>query len=325
MTPTLRRTLPAAVLAASLAAGCGLIKSQDYDPEGPGAETQSLPEARAGFQTRLASKERDGSKPDAPPAKLFRLVKFDSPAGKLHAYITPDPGDNRKRPAIVWITGGDCNTIGKGCFEEGSVGNDQSACSYRKAGMVMMFPSMRGGNDNPGYKEGFFGEVDDVLAAVEFLAKQDHVDPKRIYLGGHSTGGTLALLVAAAAPEGRFRAVFSFGPAADPLRDYQGEHCPFDQGNQREAELRSPIRWLHSIKCPTYVIEGNKDGNASSLQALAKASRNPLCHFALVRGPDHFSVLKRANNLIAEKIKKDDGPTCNIELEEGELNGVFAK
>ena len=29
-----------------------------------------------------------------------------------------------------------------------------------------------------------------------FLAAQPYVDPARIYLGGHSTGGTLALLVA---------------------------------------------------------------------------------------------------------------------------------
>ena len=74
----------------------------------------------------------------------------------------------------------------------------------------MMFPSLRGGNDNPGVREGFFGEVDDVLAAAEYLSKQAFVDPQRIYLGGHSTGGTLVLLVAECS--GRFRAVFSFGP-----------------------------------------------------------------------------------------------------------------
>lgn len=55
----------------------------------------------------------------------------------------------------------------------------------------MMFPSLRGGNDNPGVKEGFLAEVDDVLAAADFLGKQNYVDPGRIYLGGHSTGGTL--------------------------------------------------------------------------------------------------------------------------------------
>lgn len=76
-----------------------------------------------------------------------------------------------------------------------------------------MSPSLRGGNTNPGVKEGFLGEVDDVLAAANYFEKQKYVDPKRIYLGGHSTGGTLVLLVSEGSP--RFRAVFSFGPAGD--------------------------------------------------------------------------------------------------------------
>src|SRR5205085_2693378 len=95
--------------------------------------------------------------------------------------------------------------------------NDQTASAYRKAGIATMFPSLRGGNDNPGFKESLFGEVDDVLAAREYLARQDFVDPKRIYLGGHSTGGTLVLLAAASTDQ--FRAVFSFGPV-DDIRGY---------------------------------------------------------------------------------------------------------
>ena len=48
---------------------------------------------------------------------------------------------------------------------------------------------------SPGRVEFCAGEVDDVLAAARFLATQPYVDTNRIYLGGHSTGGTLALLV----------------------------------------------------------------------------------------------------------------------------------
>lgn len=55
---------------------------------------------------------------------------------------------------------------------------------------MMMFPSQRGGNDNPGKREGFLGEADDILAATDHLEKLPHVDPDQIYLGGHSTGGT---------------------------------------------------------------------------------------------------------------------------------------
>jgi dipeptidyl aminopeptidase/acylaminoacyl peptidase len=178
-----------------------------------------------------------------PPANLFSIVHYDSPAGKLAAYLTPDPGDGARHPAIVWITGGDCNTIDDAIWQEQPPENEQSASAFRKAGIVQMFPSLRGGNSNPGSKEGFFGEVDDVLGAAQFLTRQEYVDPQRIYLGGHSSGGTLVLLVAAAASD-RFRAVFSFGPA-DDLHKYGTEYQPFDTSNAREFELRAPARWLH--------------------------------------------------------------------------------
>src|SRR2546425_998049 len=84
-----------------------------------------------------------------------------------------------------------------------------------------------------GAKEGFLGEVDDVLAAADYLGKQEFVDAKRIYLGGHSTGGTLVLLVAECSE--RFRAVFSFGPA-DDVAGYGPEYLPFDTSNRREIE-----------------------------------------------------------------------------------------
>src|SRR5690242_291499 len=185
----------------------------------------TLVEARKGFATKLARRPTDKEPAPEPPRGLFRKVRYDAPPGKLAAYLTPDPGDGRKHPAIIWITGGDCNSIDEGCWKEGLPSNDQSASAFRKAGIVMMFPSLRGGNDNPGVKEGFLGEVDDVLAAANYLAGQDFVDPKRIYLGGHSTGGTMALLTAESSD--RFRAVFSFGPV-DDVSGYPSEYTPFN-------------------------------------------------------------------------------------------------
>ncbi len=286
------------------------------------AEKQvSLTEARRGFQTKLTRKEKGGEPVPKPPAKLFRVVRYDAPAGKLAAYLTPDAKDGKRRPAILWITGGDCNTIGD-VWSRAQPKNDQTASAFREAGIVMMFPALRGGNDNPGIKEGFFGEVDDVLAAADFLAGQEYVDPKRLYLGGHSTGGTLVLLVAASSD--RFRAVFSFGPAHD-VRGYGPEYLPFDMSNPREFELRAPGRWTHSIQSPTYVFEGTRDANTDSLDALARASRNPLLRIHPVKGADHFSLLQPVTRLIAGKILRDDGPTTNLAFTEEELGGLLRR
>src|SRR5262245_24774694 len=48
----------------------------------PEHETTLL-EARAGFKTRLTRRTRDNTPPDPPPQGILRLVRYESPAGKL--------------------------------------------------------------------------------------------------------------------------------------------------------------------------------------------------------------------------------------------------
>jgi acetyl esterase/lipase len=276
--------------AAALLVGCG--RSKDHDPE------ETLPGARAKFQTKVHGYEGDKVAPEPPPDS-FQLVHYDAVPGKLAAYLTPDPKDGAKHPAIVWITGGDCNSIGP-VWMPSHPSNDQTAAQYREAGIVTMYPSLRGGNNNPGRKEGFYGEVDDVLAAADFLAKQPYVDPARVYLGGHSTGGTLVLLVAAAAPKEKFRAVFSFGPVEDVV-GYGGVFCPFDTSDPREVELRSPLRWINTIATPTFVFEGEQ-GNLESLLVMRERSKNPLVKFFPLKSRDHFDILAPVNRFLASQI-----------------------
>jgi dienelactone hydrolase len=289
----------------------------------PEQGSRSLPDARLGFKTKLVSRATDRTPASEPPPQLFRKISFDSPAGRLAAYMSQVPDDGTKRPAIIWITGGDCNSIDDSVWRKASPSNDQTASAYRDSGIVMMFPSLRGGNDNPGAKEGFLGEVTDVLAAADYLARQESVDPKRLYLGGHSTGGTLVLLVAESSD--RFRAVFSFGPASD-VGNYDPQFLPFDTSNPRELELRSPGRWLRSVKSPTFVFEGTiQPSNLASLQAMSRATTNPLVHFHTVSGANHFSILAPTNKLIARKVLQDEGATTNISFTEKELADLFTR
>jgi len=278
-----------------------------------------LVEARKGFKTALTRRDNPNRPVTDPPSGVFTKVKFNSPVGPLAAYLTPPPATAVKLPAIIWITGGDCNTIDD-VWSDADPNNDQTASAYRKAGIVMMFPSLRGGNDNPGVKESFLGEVDDILAAADFLAKREYVDPSRIYLGGHSTGGTLVMLVAACTD--RFRAVFSFGPVHN-VAGYGDEFLPFDASNQKEVMLRSPGAWLNAVRCPTYVLEGTRDGNILSLAAMERSTSNPMLHFYKVKNATHFSILAPTNQTIASKILKDEGPSLNLPFSEQELSRPF--
>lgn len=284
--------------------------------------TETLASARQGMLTKLIRRKTIQEPVAAPPAEILQVVKYDSPAGKLAAYLSLDPKDGKKHPAIIWITGGDCNSIGD-VWSPAPASNDQSARAFREAGIVTMYPSLRGGNENPGVKEGFLGEIDDVLAAADYLAKQNFVDPNRIYLGGHSTGGTLALLTAEVSP--RFRAVFSFGPVAD-IRGYSAEFIPFDATISREWEIRSPVLWLHCIASPVFVFEGAEQvSNVEASKTMARMTDNPKIQFHQVSRANHFSILAPLTRMIAIKILSDNGSSTNISFANEELDRAMAR
>jgi len=284
------------------------------------AETGNLSQARRAFKTQIFFAGDEPAAP-TPPAAIFKKVAYPSAVGSLAAYLSPDPRDGNKHPAIIWITGGDCNSIGD-VWSPSRRDNDQTAAAYRNVGIVMMFPSLRGGNDNPGKHEAFYGEVDDVLAAYDYLSSQPYVDSTRIYLGGHSTGGTMALLTAEL--RNPFRAVFAFGPVGD-VSGYGTRLIPvdFSKNDQRERKLRSPGYWLASAQGEVFVIEGaGSPGNISALRAMKKNSRNPALHFIDVPGANHFSVLAPSNEIIA-KAMLDDVPSRNrFEMPEAKLQAV---
>jgi acetyl esterase/lipase len=267
------------------------------DASGPHHDGASaLLRARTAFATRLKPLAIPHEALAIPPATApFTVVRYAATPGPLAAYLSKDPGDGARHPAIVWITGGDCNSIDD-IWTPQRPDNDQGAAQFRQAGVVMLFPGLRGGNDNPGQRESFYGEVDDVIDAGEYLATLPYVDPARIYLGGHSTGGTLALLVAESSQG--FAGIFSFGPVRD-LSGYGGDYQGYDTTNPQETALRSPIHWLDSIVTPTDVIEAAR-GNAAEAVGLAEANHNALLHvFKPIQGRTHFSVLAPTNRFLA--------------------------
>lgn len=287
-----------------LLVGCDTDSKSPSSPDAPssGASSpqaqQTLREARQGFVTKIVKSGESFGAPETPTTNEFELIRYPSPLGDLAAYVTSDPGDGKKHPAIVWITGGDNNSIGD-VWTPNDRSNDQSASAFRKAGIVMMFPSLRGGNDNPGQREGFLGEVDDILAATDHLAKLPYVDPTQIHLGGHSTGGTMVMLVAASSD--RYRAIFSLGPVAS-AGQYGGDYVYCDLADESEIRLRSPILWLHCVHSPLYVFEGAERGNWDAVQMMAKTNSNPRIQFFKVPGHDHFSLIAPLAEKLAEQI-----------------------
>ncbi len=169
--------------------------------------------------------------------------------------------------------------------------------------LMLMLPALRGCIGNPGSREYFLGEVDDVLAALNFLARRPDVDPEHIYLGGHSTGGTMALLAAASGP--RVRGVFAFGPIHD-VSYYRHTDTALDRATVQEVRMRSPVNFMDRIRVPTLVIEGAKSGNAAVFGPLRAAAKGAPVRFVAVPGGTHFSILAPITELLARRIAQGD-------------------
>jgi alpha/beta superfamily hydrolase len=273
-------------------------------------------QARHGFQTAIALHDQHPLPLPQPPPEMFVRSDYKNPQNyTVPGFVSPDPGDGRRHAAIIWLTGGDSNSLSD-FWTPGPDQNDQSAHAFREAGLIMAFPALRGGNGQPSAKEVLLGEVDDVLAAARQLAKLSYVDPERIYLGGHSTGGTLALLTAEM--ETPFKAVFALGPVARVER-YPISLLGVDFSNldPMESKLRSPLHWLDGIAQPTYVIEGvEAPGNLAELETLCAASHNSFLHCIRVPGADHFSAIRPVTQLIASKLVDDSDKVLSLSTEE---------
>jgi pimeloyl-ACP methyl ester carboxylesterase len=331
------RSLAAAGFAALLWVGLGCGNKEETPRGGADAgigRPNDLMKARAGFQTRVSPNpnfKTDGPA-QPPPRGIYQLIRYPSPAGKLAAYLSPDPGDGKKHPAIVWAKGG---FGGIGSFLWG-VGSNQHPEAFRKAGFIVMCPSWRGENDNPGQFELFYGEVDDAVAAVEYVARLPYVDSSRIYMAGHSTGGTITLLAAEATD--KLRAAFPLGGAPDIERVLAGPgygNTPFDNRDQKELQLRSPILYVETLRCPTFYFEGthDPDGRRDQFGYLPDAARmeekarkaNVSLRVYPVEGGTHFTIIGPVTNLLAKKLLADTGPRCNITITADEVNQAFAR
>lgn len=298
-----------------LLSSCSMVKTAGNIA----SEKRSFAEAHDAFTTTLAREDNDDEEIPAPPEGLFDLVKYPSKVGDLAAYVSSDPDDGQKHPMIIWVVGGWGNGIDDfpWCYPEWD--NDQTGSAFWQAGVLTMYPSFRGGCGNPGNYETLFGEVDDIASAYDYAASLSYVDPNRIYLGGHSTGGTRALL--ASEYTDKFRAVFAFG-AVDKIEYHNNSQFTFDTDNKEEYKMRSPIYWLDNVKSPTFLIEGS-DGNSANLKNIERASKNDNIHCYVIEGQDHFSVLAPLTRVVAQKIIADTGTEPNITITQDELDSAM--
>jgi dipeptidyl aminopeptidase/acylaminoacyl peptidase len=248
-------------------------------------QTEDYAVARKAYKTKLvnpAPAPQPWNEQPLPPDA--QEITFKSSDLKLKAWVGPRAGP--KKPGVLFLHNG---------FAFGDDDWEQSR-PFRDAGFVVLTPMLRGENGQPGSYSMFYDEVDDALAAADALAARPNVDPNRIYVAGHSTGGTIALL--AALTSKRFLAAATFSGSPDQVKWAQDQQfvIPFNPNDQREYQMRSPLAFPKSFKCPTRLYYGDEEiFFMFSTPALARKAKANGQDVEAVEVPgDHMSMVDPA-------------------------------
>jgi hypothetical protein len=152
-----------------------------------------------------------------------------------------------------------------------------------------MTPMLRGENGNPGNFEMFWGEFDDGIAAVEWLASQPNIDRDHIYTFGHSIGGGLSALLSLADESVPIRHGGSYGGLypAEIFHEWKTT-CPFDTSDKTECSLRTLQTNTRSMRRKHFGYLGIADPLNSMFRTSGEQLRPQT-----VPG-DHFSGLRPA-------------------------------
>ena len=245
------------------------------------------PEFRASFVTELLRKgpaPQEYSNEDPPQG--VHAVAYPSGSRFLKAWLAlPRRIAAKPVPGIVYLHGG--FALGKEDLYD--------AVGFYKAGFAVMTPMLRAENGNPGHFELMLGEVDDAVAAAQWLATQPFIDPERIYVFGHSIGGGTAALIALRNDSNVRHTGSSGGLYGPDAFERWKDFAPFDTGNTNERRarlLRGNEPWMRT---PHHAYIGRDDEMSRTLPSApsGSAAAGSKLRVEVIDG-DHFSSLPEA-------------------------------
>jgi acetyl esterase/lipase len=254
--------------------------------------------ARKRFKTRLikygpspqSQEETDSA--DVPPPGVTQFF-FKSGNLTLKAWINkPNEKNIKNHPAIIFLHGG--LAFGKGDWD--------MAKPFRDSGFIVITPMLRGENGQKGIFTFLYDEINDAIAAGAYARRQRYIDSNRIYLAGHSDGGTLALLAAMSCRY--FKKAASFSALPDQVSYYSfgidPKLIPFDTTDRREFQMRSPLEYANSFKCSARLYYGTEEPgflSSSNQQTAEIAKNNGLDVKACEVEGGHMSAVEREMDL----------------------------
>jgi dipeptidyl aminopeptidase/acylaminoacyl peptidase len=207
-----------------------------------------------------------------------QLVHYPSKDGKwtisAFVYVPCNLPRNGEHPAIVYVHGGPTaqtmNTFNR--FVQ----------YMANQGYIVIAPNYRG---STGYGKEFQqanlfdmggGDLQDVLAAADWIKQTGYVDPKKLILMGGSYGGYMTMMGVTKAPE-VWAAGVPIVPFVNWFTEIQNEDPVLQQSdlatmgdiekNKALYEDRSPINFVDKIKAPLYLLAGGNDPRCPKTEA----------------------------------------------------------
>jgi len=207
------------------------------------------------------------------------LIHYPSRDGKwaisAFLYVPFNMARNGQNAAIVFIHGGPTS---------------QTMNSFNRLiqfavnqGYMVLAPNYRG---STGYGEEFQqanlfdmggGDLQDVLAGVDFIKQTGHLDPRKIAVMGGSYGGYLTMMAVTKAPE-IWAAGVPIVPFVNWFTEIENEDAELRQGdlatmgdpvkNKALFEDRSPINFVAQIKAPLLLLAGGHDPRCPKSETL---------------------------------------------------------
>jgi dipeptidyl aminopeptidase/acylaminoacyl peptidase len=198
------------------------------------------------------------------------LVHYPSRDGKFtisaFAYVPNNIQRNSKFPAIVYIHGGPAAQ---------SMNSFNRFVQYAaNQGYMVLAPNYRG---STGYGKEFQqanlydmggGDLQDVLAGVDWMKQTGHLDPKKIAVMGGSYGGYLSMMAVTKAPE-VWAAGVPIVPFVNWFTEIENEDPVLRQSDlatmgdlEKNKALyveRSPINFIDQVKAPLLLLAGGHD------------------------------------------------------------------
>jgi acetyl esterase/lipase len=173
-------------------------------------------------------------------------------------------------------------------------------------GFAVFTPTFRGENGNGGNFEYMFGEVDDLAEAVRAVAKQPEIDPARIYVLGHSSGGGLVDLLALR-PDVPVRLSGSIGSLYFPEQLRPDPKDPlFPADDLWERLLRTMVPSIQQLAHRHVAYFGNEEniGRHSDEADAQLRTLGARLEVKVVDG-DHFTALPPALTAFLSLIERD--------------------